>query len=104
MITTDHIPTAEELNAMTPREHQRYESRLRRMARRQDLALMKSRRRDTRCAYCADRPLPQRARGRDHNSAATAWASMRIHAALLDPEALGVKVAVHPHFPFGYHP
>jgi len=50
MITTDHFPTAEELNAMTPREHQRYESRLRRMARRQDLALMKSRRRDTRVA------------------------------------------------------
>ena len=52
MITTDHIPTTEEVaSAMTLREHERYESRVRRMARRQDLALTKSRRRDTRCAY-----------------------------------------------------
>ncbi len=77
MITTDHIPTAEELNAMTPREHQRYESRLRRMARRQDLALMKSRRRDTRCAYALIDPYLNALVAADHNSAATAWASMR---------------------------
>ena len=64
MITTDHIPTAEELNAMTPREHQRYESRLRRMARpaRPGAHEVEAARHAVR--LCTDRPLPQRARGR----------------------------------------
>lgn len=40
------IPTADEINAMTDRQHRNYEARLRREAKRQGLRLEKSRSRD----------------------------------------------------------
>lgn len=100
---TNQIPTAEELNAMTPHEHRLYELKVRRMARRQYLTLIKSRRRDTACAYALIDPYLNMLVAGDHNTGYGLGLD-EIHAALLDAEALGVKVAGHPHFPFGYVP
>ena len=99
MLTTDQIPTAEELNAMTTHAHRLYELKVRRMARRQYLTLIKSRRRDTGCAYALIDPYLNALVAGDHNTGYGLGLD-EIHAALLDPEALGVKVTVHPHFPF----